>query len=355
MKNLLILCTLSLVLFSCKRDKEEEEIPQTTPPPALNANTDVKGYGMLSKLSGIWSGPLTSTTSLGSFPEWIVDMRPISASQISSKSELDSLNDIFMSFFLALHNNEYRIAFRNGGGFAGNTRTSFLWCDSVSESGSSSYYRFVDFIQGKARSWVSLLFRNDSLYFRTYTNRYNTVSPAQLHMSWDAKRSDTTTAQAAISHFGYPQKVLAKDLTNAFSGMTESIMYNTMNDPYPETAQPYLGKTTVNISYSGSLTIAPGTQSFVMFTTQPLFSGLSFQSNNLKFRTRYIILPVDDNAYTFTYMHPGTYYAYVLHDADGNGNFSSGDHLNSPLSQTTFTLGALGQETVNISVNFTIP
>lgn len=352
MKNIFYLLLVTS-LFACKRDNSDDNTP---PPPSneLTASTPVLGYGILSELSGIWSGPLTSTTALGSFPEWIVDLRPISAAQISSKSELDSLNDIFLSVFIAKYNNEYRMAFRNGGGFAGQQRISYMNCDSVSETAGSKFYRFSDFKQGTTRAYANFLFVNDSLYFTVYTNRYNTVSPAQLHISWQAKQQDSTEAQTAINHFSCPQKVLVKDFSSSFNGLTESMFYNQTSDVYPETQQPYLGRTTVNITYSG-FTPAPGTQSFIMFTTQPLFVGITYQPQNMKFRTRYVILPIEDLNYTFTYMHPDSYYAYILHDADGNGMLSTGDHINSPLSPTTFTLAALAQETLNITVNFTVP
>lgn len=354
MKKLLFVpLAFMLVLSACKRD--EEPANDTTPPaPELNSSTPVLGYGMLDKIRGIWSGPLSSTTALGGFPDWTVDLRPIAPSQISSKSELDSLNDIFMSFFLTKYNNEYRIAFRNGGGFSGSQRISYLLCDSVYEDAQTSYYRYSDFVMGIQRAYSEFTFRNDSLYMKTYTNHYNTTNPAQLHMSWNAVRKDTTSQHAADSIHHFPQKELRKDLSTAFNSMTESIFYSANSDPYPEADQPYLGKTTVNITYSG-VTMSPGTNSFIIFTTQPLFSGFTFNSANLKYRSRYVMLPITDGDYTFTYMHPGTYWAYVLHDENGDGNFSTGDHMNSPLSPITFTLGALGNQTVNITVGFTIP
>src|SRR4051812_37630257 len=94
---------------------------QPTPDPPIGPDiNNTKGYNILGKLGGIWNGPVTSTTPLGGYPEWIVDFRPISANQISAKNELDTLNDINMSFFVALYNNQYTICFRNGGSFNGN-------------------------------------------------------------------------------------------------------------------------------------------------------------------------------------------------------------------------------------------
>ena len=69
---------ITLFATSCK-DKNE---PEETPPPTggtggIDASTSVSGYNILSRLPGIWNGPVTSSTPLGSYPEWIVDFRPV--------------------------------------------------------------------------------------------------------------------------------------------------------------------------------------------------------------------------------------------------------------------------------------
>ena len=84
----IIICTAS----NCKKPDDTN---------TLNDINNTLGFGVLSKINGIWNGALTSTTALGSYPEWIVDFRPISENQISAKNELDSLNDIHLSFFIA--------------------------------------------------------------------------------------------------------------------------------------------------------------------------------------------------------------------------------------------------------------
>src|SRR4051812_44218533 len=113
MKIKLAITIALLSLLSCKEKKAEDPIPpSTTGNPAPDVNNTL-GFGLLKKIKGIWNGPVTSTTPLGGYPEWIVDFRPISENQISAKNELDTLNDIHMSFFIALYNNQYKVAFRN--------------------------------------------------------------------------------------------------------------------------------------------------------------------------------------------------------------------------------------------------
>lgn len=354
MNRILFFIFISIGIFSCKNDSQEDELPSTTDT-GINSSSPVKGYTLMSKINGIWSGDVTSSTALGNYQDWAMDIRPMGAAQCGGKSELDSINDIFMSFFIVKHNNEYKMAFRNGGGFGGSQRISYQICDSVYESASISYYRFSDFVAGENRVYAAFTFENDSMNLKVYTSVYNSVSPVTIHMHWKAKKLDSLEMQDAVTHFSFPQKQMVKDFSTTFSAMTESIFYNVSADVYPETTHTYVGETEINISYAGSLTINPGSKSFVIFTTQPLFSGFTYVPSNLKYRTRYVILDAADLDYTFKLMHPDNYYAYVIHDANGDGIIGSGDYINSPLSPITFTLNPDSQTTVNVNVNFTIP
>lgn len=353
--NLFLLAVLLLGgLSSCKKKKapEEETPAPTTPttPPDINHTF---GYGVLNKVKGIWNGPVTSSTPLGSYPEWIVDFRPISASQVSAKNELDTLNDIHMTFFVALYNNQYKVAFRNGGGFAGAQRVSYFLCDSVNESPTQDYYRFSEILKGHSRAYTEVILRNDSLYLKTYTNKYNTLTTPALHMTWASKKQDTTSCQGAVTHFDFPQKVMTKNLTNAFSGKTEAVYYSLAGDPYPENAQPYLGQTTINYSFAPGFTPVASKKVFIVITTQPLISGVTLNLANLKYRSRYVILSASDLSFTFNYMHPGSYYVYALYDNDGNNTFNSGDWVSAV--NTTFTLTETGTVSAAPQINFTIP
>src|SRR5688572_21499032 len=109
MKRYFPFILLLIGLSACDKDKTPDDKIDTT-----YTLENTFGFGLLSKVKGMWNGPVSSTTGLGSYPEWIVDFRPISENQISAKNELDSLNDIHMSFFIAKHNNQYKVCFRNG-------------------------------------------------------------------------------------------------------------------------------------------------------------------------------------------------------------------------------------------------
>ena len=356
----LVTSSVILLLFisACKNEKDESASSQqpaniVTPPPITSA-TNVAGYNILSKALGIWNGPVTSTTPLGNFQEWIVDMRPISASQICSMNELDTANSVFMSFFIVYDGSNYNMCFRNGGTFSGMTRTAYMTLDSVVEGGSSSYYRFVDYVKDDKRTIAELTFVADSVHLRCYTNKANTLPAATVvHIDWRARRQDLTACQNAISTFAYPQKTMIKDFTSTFKNVTESIFYSTATDPYPESAQPYLGQSTLSYSISPSLSVPAGTKVTLMVSTEPLFGTTGPITANFKTRSRYVILTTPDNSFKFIYMHPGTYYYYALCDNDGNGIINSGDYMSA--TNTTFTLGALGTATASTQINYQIP
>lgn len=353
-----LFCSLSLafsiVTTSCKHKKDDTEntTPTTTVIGDINASTDVMGYNILKCLPGIWNGSLTSTTALGGFPQWIVDFRPIMASQVTSENELDSLNDIFMNFFIVKHNNAYKMAFRNGGTFAGMKRISYTVIDSVSETPNNYFYRFSDFKAGRNRLYMEARFKYDSLILHVYTNKYNTLATAQTHFIWRAKLQDTTSAQAAKAHFNFPQKQMVKDFSTTFDNMSEAIYYDESQDPYP--TQPYLGTTTVNLSYGNGRTPDPAKKVILTITTQPLFSGYTYNASQLKYISRYVVLSATDNSFTFKNMHPGIYYVYPFYDNNGDGTASSGDWMSSNFNNT-FTLNAEGSTTVNSTIDFTIP
>src|ERR1044072_2385804 len=268
MKNHLFsfLALSGIILFafiSCKHD-HTDETPATPDVGAITASTDVTGYGILSHLPGIWDGPVNSTTALGSYPEWIVDFRPVSPAQGSSKSELDSVNNILLGFFIVKHGNAYKMALRNGGGFAGMQRIAYAVIDSVSELTNHYFYRFSDFRAGANRVYTTLLFKDDSLIMQVYTNVYNTLNHPTLHMEWKAKLQDSTSAQNAIAHFSFPQKQMVQDFSTTFASRPEAIYYDLASDPYNEAAQSYLGKTTVNINFSATYTPDPNKKVFLM-------------------------------------------------------------------------------------------
>ena len=337
------------LLISCTHDESTSEPP--VPPGPDIQNTF--GHGVLAKVKGIWNGPVTSSTPLGGYPEWIVDFRPIAENWISAKNELDTLNDINMSFFIALYDGEYKVAFRNGGSFAGFKRISYFLADSVSETADQAFYRFSEIRIGAARAYADLRFHADSMVMRTYTNHYNMHPTTTWHMTWKAQLQDSTSAAATTAHFDFPKKTLTKDFTTTFNGATEAVYYDLASDPFPESDQPYLGQATINYSYAGGFVPDPLRNALLIITTQPLINGFVPDLANLKYRSRYVILSAIDQSFTFNNMHPGDYYLYALYDDDGNFAFSSGDRVSA--TNTAFTLTDHGTVNAATAIDFQIP
>jgi len=322
--------------------------------PPITSTTSVLGYNLLPKICGIWNGAVTSTTPLGNYPVWIVDFRPISPSQVSAKNELDTANSIFMSFFIVYDSSQYKLALRNGGSFAGMVRVAYAVCDSVTESSSYSYYRFVDFIKGDKRDIIEVSFYNDSLHIKAFTNVNNTLPAAtQVHMDWHAVIQDTTSYQPAKAALLFPQKTLVKNFSNTFTGDVETVFYTYTGDPYPESAQPYLGQSTLSYTVAGVPAIPSGARVYLIATTQPLISGTGISTAGLDTRSRYVILSSPDTSFTFNYMHPGSYYLYAFYDANGDGIPDSGDYVST--ANTAFTLAPLGTVSASTQINYVIP
>ena len=233
-------------------------------------------------------------------------------------------------------------------------RVSYFLADSVSETSTHSFYRFAEIIKGKNRAYTEVLFRADSLYLKSFTNKYNTQSTATPHMTWSAKLQDSASCQTAVNTFGFPKKELTKDFTSAFSGQAEAIYYNAgSSEPYTENAQPFLGNANISYTYAASYSPNASRKTFLLITTQPLISGFNMNLANWKYRSRYVLLSGTDQNFTFNYMHPGTYYLYALYDADGSNALSSGDWTST--TNTMFQLSDKGNVSASTQINFTIP
>lgn len=314
--------------------------------PPVTGDTLATGYDFLQHVTGIYGGPVQSGTLLGDFPDWQMDLRPISSSQVSMKSELDKSNDIFMSFFVGEMDGKRSVFFRNGGYFAGMQRVSYLYCDSVNTL-NGNYYRFVDAKAGPDRVRSEITFRNDSMLFKTYVNNY-------FHFLYSAKRLDTTFADTAKQHFNYPQNVSMKNFTGAFDSRPDAVFYTFTGDPYPESEQPYLGNTNVHYSFDASITADTTKNVLVIISAQPLFSGFTFNPANLKYRTRYVLMKANEFDFGFTYMHPGHYYLNLLYDVNGDLVSNSGDYVSYPFD-VPFTLSPQGSVNTSAVVNVQVP
>ena len=250
---LFILGIIFIIISACKRDKPIE--------------TEVMGFEFLNKIPGLWHGPVSTSTSAGNFTDWYIDFRPVSETQVSQFSLLDTNTVNKISFFIVKYHNELRVAQRTEGCFMNSCCVTYEIMDSVAASG--NFFRFSDFIRGTKRAYTQYEFNGDQMVMKVYTTKFDTVFPLQLHSTYTATLGSRDNITAAVSRFGYPKKEMTRDFSNAFGGMNQSIFFTFENDPYSSVLQPYVGNITAHVSIDSNLTVAPADQVLLLFTTQP--------------------------------------------------------------------------------------
>lgn len=336
---LLLLLGLSMILInSCKHDD-----------PIV---VSIKGFEFLNKIPGLWHGPVTSTTSAGNFNDWYLDFRPVSATQVSQFSLLDTNTVNNISFFIVKYKGELSLAMRTEGCRNNSCCVTYEVMDSANDG--AGYYRFADFVRGTERAYTEFNFSGEQLVMKVYTSRFDSVHPAILHSTYTATLGSRDNIAPAVARFTYPQQTMTKDFTNAFAGMNQSIFFTFENDPYSSVTQPYVGSATAHITIDTALSIAPTDQVFLMFTTQPLFDGSIYHPERLKYISRYVYLSVNTSQYKIRSIHPGTYYVYSLIDKDNDGQYLAGDYMNSAFSNS-FTVAENADVDINTKIDLVIP
>jgi hypothetical protein len=333
---------ISTILLGCA------SVENTVP----SEGSHVIGYGILERIIGQWHGPVTTTTPAGDFPDWYVDFRPVLPGQVSQYSTLDSDTINYMSFFIVKRNGELKVALRTEGVFQNQGCVTYEVIDSVDEK--AGYYRFSDFKAKDERAYTEFRFKKDSFVMEVYTNKFNKVSPLELHSRWTAKLGSRSAAETTAGLLDFPSPITVKDFTDAFENMSESIYYTFEHDPYPSEPQPNVGSITVEIAVDENLPFETDHELFLLLTTNSLFDGLIYDPDNLRFISRYVYLPVGTTTYTFTHVHPGTYYLYSYNDINGDKLHKSGDYISSDISNI-IDLEPEGELTVQTRIDYIIP
>ncbi len=323
---LLLLCASLFLFSSCISSNSAGGLIQESPTTEVE-NEKVLGYGILRRIPGLWHGPVTTDTPAGNFPVWYVDFRNVLPGQVSQYTSINPQMLNYLTFFIVKHDGRLKVAMRTEGVLQNKGCVTYEIIDKVKES--EGYYRFSDFQSGIKRAYTEFFFKPDKFVMKVYTNKFNNVSPLELHAEWKARLGDRKAALEAITHFKAPQPIMAKDFTNVFQNMSESIYYTFEKDPYPATTQPYVGTLTVYISIDKKLKVTNNHELFLMLTTKSLFEGLEYKKENLKYVSRFIFLPIGTRKYTFRNVHPGTYYLYSYNDINGDKLHRSNDYMSS--------------------------
>ena len=313
---------------------------------------EIMGFGILKRIPGLWHGPVSTTTPAGSFPMWYVDFRPVSSGQVSQYSNLDPKTINYISFFIVKHEGALKVAMRTEGVFDEKGCVTYEVSDTVRED--DGYYRFSDFNAGDDRAYTEYTFTEDEFLMEVYTNKFNQVSPLEIHSRWKAKLGDRTAAEQAIADHNFPQPVMVKDFSDVFRHRSESIYFDLSKDPYDSLTQPYVGTVTVNIAVDEKLPVKKNHEFFLLLTTESLFDGLRYDEDNMRYVSKYVFLPPDTEQYTFTNVHPGTYYIYSYNDINGDRRHKSGDYICSDV-HNSFTLPPEGAVTVDTKIDYVIP
>lgn len=342
----ILILSLALLLFTLCAGAEQAAGQQ------MSSDGEVMGFGILGRLPGLWNGPVFTSTPAGSFENWYVDFRPVASGQVSQYCTLDANTVNYLTFLIVKRDGLLKVAMRTEGVFQNKGCVTYEIIDAVDES--KGYYRFSDFKAGTERAYTEFFFTGERLIMDVYTNRFNKVSPLELHSRWTAKRADTRAAAAAVKHFDFPQALMVRDFTNTFKNMSESIFFTFENDPYPSSSQPYVGHVTVNLGIAGNLPVKPTDELFLLLTTQSLFEGLVYNPENLKYISRYVYLPPDAKEYTFTHVHPGAYFLYSYNDLNNDKKHKTGDYMSSNI-HNTFTLPEKSKVVVKTIIDYIIP
>lgn len=312
----------------------------------------ITGFSFFDRIAGQWNGPVFSSTPAGSSESWHVDFRPVAAGQVSQYTSIDTSALNYTSFFVVKRDRQLRIAMRTEGVFNNKGCVTYEVMDSVNEA--TGFYRFSDFVSGTRRAYTTFQFKDSSYTMEVYTTKFNKVNPLQLHSRYEARLGSRTAAAEAVEYFGYPRPVMVKDFTEAFRGMTESIYYTFENDPYPSSPQPYTGSLTVTTEVEKKLKVRPSDELYILLTTESLFSGIKYLPENLKYKSRYVFLPLNKKTYTLTNVHPGTYYLYAFLDVNGDRKHLSGDYMSSD-PDLVVTVNPLIRSEARVKIDFVIP
>ncbi|WP_299134747.1 hypothetical protein [uncultured Tenacibaculum sp.] len=336
-----------------------------------NINTD--GFDFLEKMQGHWVG--SNRVIADDYPWFGWDYRAISKSHIHGIHEGGSLGNLFTSFFVTNYKGTRTIMARNGGLLSGIYRTSYFVLDKVENRNTEGkYYRFVDAIGSKNIMYFELRFKNDSLYFNSYTSNLGNRIPSR-HMTFKGKKMHIELAQTAANATNFPQNIIdtGLDFKNGFkpenlyveqggeSAKSATFLAQQTNnnvyelapqsgDPFQITNHPRLGTLTVNLTRNSQIS---ETDLFVYLSRDPLTDANGYLTTNMNAYNTLLHFPSlenKENDFLFTYLHPGEYYLTVIADKNDDGSPNQGDILSISKKVTILPLENKIENVTNIDV-----
>ena len=354
-KRYSLLGTLAvLFLIGCEDNVRDitggnnSQVP-TNPTVEVNpVNITNDGFDFMEKMQGHWVG--TNKVIADEYDWFGWDYRAISPSHIHGIHEGGTLGNLFTSFFVTNYKGQRTIMARNGGLLNGIYRTSYFVMDKVEDRNSEGkYYRLVDAVGGDAIMYMELRFKNDSLYFNSYTSNLGNRLPTR-HMTFKGKKMHFELAQESANATNYPQNTIDTGLDFKDGFKTEYLYVDqgedapksatflasqTSNDVYelaPQSGDPYiisdhprLGTLTVNINRNNTIS---NDNLLVYLSKDPLTDSDGYFTQTPEAYDTLLHFPSLENnedTFLFTYLHPGTYYLTVIADKNNDGGPSEGD------------------------------
>lgn len=319
-KTLLLLSLFAVYNLSCK---SQDDMSNT------NNDTEIKGYDLLTDLSGHWVG--SNETAFGNFDWFAFDFRPISASHLHSIYEGGTNQNIITSVFIADFEGKPQIMARNGGWLGNQYRATYFVLDSAEVSGGAKYYRLVDAVGREKRAYMELKFENDTLYFDAYKDSSGALDVPIHHMGFKGTNYNPSFAQAATNLFDFPQKVSEVDFNDKFVNLIDddsALFLEEAADPFPKSEHGHLSDLKINISKDNS--IADDALLLYISTEKLIDENGQVNFENLDRKVvRTIDVQGNEAFYETTYLHPDTYYITVFTDKDNNFFPSQGDVANA--------------------------
>lgn len=370
-----------LTLASCNDDvRDITGGTVTTPTDPTNptaevipADINIDGFDFLEKMQGHWVG--INRVIADDYPWFAWDYRAISPSHIHGIHEGGTLGNLFTSFFVTNFKGKRTIMARNGGLLNGIYRTSYFVLDKVENRNSDGkYYRLVDAVGGTDIMYMELRFKQDSLYFNSYTSNLGNRVPTR-HMTFKGKKMHNELAQASATATNFPQNVVDQglDFANGFNteylyveqqGQTPKsatfLAQQSNNNVYelaPQSGDPYiisdhprLGTLTVNITRNNQIS---EDNLLVYLSRDPLTDTNGYLTQNTEAYDTLLHFPTlenNENSFLFTYLHPDTYYLTIVADKNNDGSPSEGDILSISKQITIAPLENKVESVTNIDV-----
>lgn len=372
--HLSVIVAVVLLLVSCETDiRNITGIDSGTTPtdPQLSSEVNpvdinVDGFDFMEKMKGHWIG---SNLVIADNYEWFAwDYRPISESHIHGIHEGGSMGNLFTSFFVTDFKGKRTIMARNGGLLNGIYRTSYFVMDKVeNRDDGSKYYRLVDAKGGEVLMSMELRFKQDSLYFNSYTSNLGSRVPSR-HMTCKAIKMHPELAETAAVATNYPQNTPAWDFSTGLEnlyielGATEpksatylaqaasndvfQLAYEAQ-DPWRIDQHPRLGYLQIDITDDPA--IANAQAMLIYLSRDPLTDSNGYFSQDPSVYDMILHFPTltqGEGEFLVTYLHPGDYYVNVTADMDGNGAISQGD-ITHPQQMITVDIEGQHQITIN--------